>query len=214
MSHPMNRRLSRAVVVPVVRMRSQAHAETAVQVLAESGIDAFEMTMTTPGALRLIEKLRDRGATLIGAGTVTTPEDAADCIAAGAQFVVSPVVVPEVARACAQRDVPCYLGAATPTEVLAAHRAGSAAVKIFPAAQLGGPPYLRVLKSVFPQIELMPTGGIGVENIAAYMAAGALCVGMGGKLVDEDAIAEGRLGDVAEAAGALLSHVSELKGSA
>lgn len=214
MTHPMNRRLSRAVVVPVVRMRSERHADTAVQVLAESGIDAFEITMTTPGALHLITRLREKGASLIGAGTVTTPEDAAECIAAGAEFVVSPVVLPDVARACIERDVPCYLGAATPTEVLAAHRAGAAAVKIFPAAQLGGPAYLRVIRSVFPRIELMPTGGIGVENIAAYMAAGALCVGMGGKLVDEDAIAEGRLGDVAEAAGALLSHVSELKGAA
>ncbi len=214
MTHPMNRRLSRAVVVPVVRMASEENAERAVQVLADSGIDAFEMTMTTPGALRLIARLRDKGASLIGAGTVTTPEEAAECIAAGAEFIVSPVVLPDVAAACTERDIPCYLGAATPTEVLAAHRAGAAAVKIFPAAQLGGPAYLRVLKSVFPRIDLMPTGGIGVENIAAYMAAGALCVGMGGKLVDEDAIAEGRLGDVAEAAGALLSHVSELKGEA
>jgi 2-dehydro-3-deoxyphosphogluconate aldolase/(4S)-4-hydroxy-2-oxoglutarate aldolase len=123
-------------------------------------------------------------------------------------------VLPDVARACAERAVPCYLGAATPTEVLAAHRAGAAAVKVFPAAQLGGPAYLRAVRSVFPGIALMPTGGIGVENIAAYMAAGALCVGMGGKLVDEDAIAEGRLGDVAEAAGALLGHVSELRGAA
>lgn len=214
MTHPMNRRLSRAVVVPVVRMRSEANAATAMEVLADSGIDAFEMTLTTPGALRLIGRLREKGASLIGAGTVTTGEEAAECIAAGAEFVVSPVVLPEVADACARRDIPCYLGAATPTEVLAAHRAGAAAVKIFPAAQLGGPAYLRAIRSVFPQIALMPTGGIGVENIAAYMAAGALCVGMGGKLVDEDAIAEGRLGDVAEAAGALLSHVSELRGAA
>ena len=214
MTHPMNQRLARAVVVPVVRMRDEAHAETAVKVLADSGIDAFEMTMTTPGALGLIERLRAKGGALIGAGTVTTPEEAAACIAAGAEFVVSPVVLPDVARACAERAVPCYLGAATPTEVLAAHRAGAAAVKVFPAAQLGGPAYLRAVRSVFPGIALMPTGGIGVENIAAYMAAGALCVGMGGKLVDEDAIAEGRLGDVAEAAGALLGHVSELRGAA
>ena len=214
MSHPMNRRLSRAVVVPVVRMRKQAHAETAVEVLSDSGIDAFEMTMTTPGALQLIARLREKGGSLIGAGTVTTPEQALECISAGAEFVVSPVVLPEIARTCAARDVPCYLGAATPTEVLAAHRAGAAAVKIFPAAQLGGPSYLRAIRSVFPGIALMPTGGIGVENIAAYMAAGALCVGMGGKLVDEDAISEGRHGDVAEAAGALLSHVSELRGAA
>lgn len=214
MSHPMNRRLASAVVVPVVRMRDEAHAATAVQVLADSGIDAFEMTMTTPGALKLISRLREKGASLIGAGTVTTPGQASDCIAAGAQFIVSPVVLPDVARACGERDVPCYLGAATPTEVLAAHRAGAAAVKIFPAAQLGGPAYLRAIHSIFPRIALIPTGGIGVENIAAYMAAGALCVGMGGKLVDEDAIAEGRLGDVAEAAGALLSHVSDLRGTA
>lgn len=214
MTHPMNQRLARAIVVPVVRMQSEAHAETAVQVLADSGIDAFEMTLTTPGALGLIERLRAKGTSLIGAGTVTTVEAAEACIGAGAEFIVSPVALPEVAQACNARGVACYLGAATPTEVLAAHRAGAAAVKIFPAAQLGGPAYLRAVRSVFPEIALMPTGGIGIENIAAYMAAGALCVGMGGKLVDEDAIASGRLGDVAEAAGALLSHVSELRGAA
>ena len=214
MTHPMNRRLARAVVVPVVRMRDRHHAETAVEVLAESGIDAFEMTMTTPGALDLIAALRARGAALIGAGTVITPEQAADCIAAGAEFVVSPVVLPDVARACAERAVPCYLGAATPTEVLAAHRAGAAAVKVFPAAQLGGPAYLRAIRSILPGIALMPTGGIGIENIADYMAAGALCVGMGGKLVDEEAIAAGRPGEIAEAARMLLGHVAALRGAA
>ncbi|HET7409037.1 MAG TPA: bifunctional 4-hydroxy-2-oxoglutarate aldolase/2-dehydro-3-deoxy-phosphogluconate aldolase, partial [Paracoccaceae bacterium] len=164
MTHPMNRRLARAIVVPVVRMREAAHAETAVQVLADSGIDAFEITMTTPGALELIARLRAKGTALIGAGTVTTPEQAADCIAAGAEFIVSPVVLADVARACTERAVPCYLGAATPTEVLAAYRAGAAAVKLFPAAQLGGPAYLRAIRSVFPDIALMPTGGIGIEN--------------------------------------------------
>lgn len=214
MTHPMNRRLARAVVVPVVRMREQSHAETAVGVLAESGIDAFEITMTTPGALDLIARLREKAGGLIGAGTVTTPEQAADCIAAGAEFVVSPVVLPDVARACAERAVPCYLGAATPTEVLAAHRAGAAAVKIFPAAQLGGPAYLRAIRSILPEIALMPTGGIGIENIAAYIAAGALCVGMGGKLVDEEAISAGRLDDVAEVARTLLGHVAALRNAA
>lgn len=211
--HPMNRRLARAVVVPVVRMEDAARAETAVGVLAASGIDAFEITMTTPGALGLIERLRAAAAGLIGAGTVTSRGQAADCIAAGAEFIVSPVVLPEVARACAERGVPCYLGAATPTEILAAERAGAAAVKVFPAAQLGGPGYLRAVRAVFPDIALMPTGGIGAGDIAAYMAAGALCVGMGGALADEAAIAEGRLDDVAGAARAVLARIAELRGA-
>lgn len=214
MTHPMNRRLAESVVVPVLRMAEKAHAATAVRVLAETGIDAFEITMTTPGALDLIAELCAHGDALIGAGTVTTAEAATDCIAAGAGFIVSPVVLPEVARACIQRGVPCYLGAATPTEVLAAHRAGAAAVKIFPATQLGGPAYLRAIRAVFPDIEMMPTGGIGPDNIAAYLAAGAFCVGMGGKLADEKAIAEGRLDEVAGAARALLGRVASLRGMA
>lgn len=213
MMHPMNRRLAEAVVVPVVRMSSEDLAETAVAVLADQGIPAFEMTMTTPGALRLIARLRERRGALIGAGTVTTPEQAADCVAAGAEFVVAPVVLADVAARCAELGVPCYLGAATPTEILAAHRAGAAAVKVFPAAQLGGPGFVRAVRAVFPEIALMPTGGVGLANIADYLDAGALCVGMGGKLVDEAAIAGGRAGEVAEAARAVLARIAEIRGA-
>lgn len=212
MMHPMNRRLADAVVVPVVRMSREDRAETAVAVLADEGISAFEMTMTTPGALRLIGRLRERGAALIGAGTVTTPEQAADCVAAGAEFVVAPVVFPDVAARCADLGAPCYLGAATPTEILAAHRAGAAAVKVFPAAQLGGPGFVKAVRAVFPEIALMPTGGVGLANIADYLDAGALCVGMGGKLVDEAAVAEGRTREVAEAARAVLARIAEIRG--
>lgn len=213
MTHPMNERLARAVVVPVVRMSREDRAEAAVGVLADAGIRAFEITMTTPGALALIARLRERGVGLVGAGTVTTAEQAAHCISAGAEFVVSPITLPDVAERCSDLDVPCYLGGATPTEILAAHRAGAAAVKVFPAAQLGGPAYLRAVRSVFPGVELMPTGGVGIQNVGDYLAAGALCVGMGGGLVDEAAIAEGRPGDLAEAARALLVRIGELRGA-
>jgi 2-dehydro-3-deoxyphosphogluconate aldolase/(4S)-4-hydroxy-2-oxoglutarate aldolase len=120
-----------------------------------------------------------------------TADQAEACIDAGARFIVSPAVRPEVAAVCRTRKVDFFLGAATPTEVATAHELGAAAVKLFPAAQLGGPSFVRAVRSVYPGIALMPTGGIGTGDIAAYLDAGAACVGMGGRLVDERSLAAG-----------------------
>lgn len=183
--------MEQARVVPVIRTGSEATARRAVDVLARAGFSIFELTMTTPGAIAIVADLAGDPDRLVGAGTVMTAAEAQVCIDAGARFIVSPAVRPEVAEVCRARNVEVFLGAATPTEVAAAHELGAAAVKLFPAAQLGGPSFLRALRSVFPGIPLMPTGGIGTGDIAAYLDAGAACVGMGGRLVDERSLLAG-----------------------
>ena len=183
--------MERARVVPVIRTGSEATARRAVDVLARAGFSIFELTMTTPGAISIVADLAGDPDRLVGAGTVMTAAEAEDCIDAGARFIVSPAVRREVADVCRARQVEVFLGAATPTEVATAHELGAAAVKLFPAAQLGGPGFVRAVRSVFPGIALMPTGGIGTGDIAAYLDAGAVCVGMGGRLVDERALAAG-----------------------
>ncbi len=199
--------MKQAAVVPVVRTGARETAERAVDLLREAGFGIFEMTLTTPGAVEATAALAARGDAIIGTGTVMTVGEAARCIDAGAGFIVSPAVRPEVAEVCAERGIPCFLGAATPTEVAAAHDLGCAGVKIFPAAQLGGPGFLGALKSVFPHISLMPTGGIGVGEINAYLKSGAFCVGVGGKLVNEASLVAGDDGAIIDAAREVLDVV-------
>lgn len=200
-----------AVVVPVIRMSQKTHALTAITLLAEHNISTFEITLTTPGAAELISELTHREGILVGAGTVLDRAQAAMCIDAGARFIVSPVTRTDIAAYCASVGIACFLGAATPTEILTAHEAGATAVKIFPAAQLGGPAFVKAVKSVFPHIDLMPTGGIGLGDVPAYLSAGARCVGMGGKLVDEQAIRDGRYDDIHHAARQISAQLAELR---
>lgn len=179
---------ARARVVPVVRTPEQALAELAIDVLVDSGFPIIEMTLTTPGGEDVIRKYAQSGDSIVGAGTVLTREQAQRVIAAGARFIVAPAIRADVAEVARDAGIPFFLGAATPTEVLEANDLGATGVKIFPAAQLGGPAFLKALKSVYPHIALMPTGGIDAANAKDYLDAGAVCVGMGGKLVDVAAL--------------------------
>lgn len=189
-------------VVPVIRTSTPELAATAVEWLGEAGYGTFEITMTTPGAVGLIERLAAESPAMIGAGTVLTAAGVAEVVKAGAKYVVSPCVVPEVAAACRDHGVPCLMGALTPTEVHQAIGAGAAAVKIFPASTVGAG-HLKALRSVFPGTIFMPTGGIDAANVASYVAAGAACVGAGGKLVDEALVKRGDK-DAIQAAGRQL----------
>jgi len=191
MSHALIPGLSAARVVPVVRTHSTAHAATAVRWLREAGIGIFEITMTIPDAPALIRELAADPSLLVGAGTVPDRATAAACLAAGATFIVAPWIDPSLAEPCRDAGALLMLGAATPTEVRAALAAGAEVVKVFPAASVGGPGHIRALRSVFPHVAFCPTGGVEPANIAAYLAAGAAFVGMGGALVDEARIAAG-----------------------
>ena len=184
-------RMRAARIVPVIRMQSAAHAETAVAWLRGLGIRIFEITMTIPGAVPLIERLAADASLLIGAGTVPDVKTARACLEAGAKFVVAPWVDATLSTVCRQAGAVLMLGALTPTEVRAALAAHADVVKVFPASSAGGPAHIRSLTSVFPGVAFCPTGGVDPELVSAYLAAGAAFVGMGGALVDEKRVAAG-----------------------
>jgi 2-dehydro-3-deoxyphosphogluconate aldolase/(4S)-4-hydroxy-2-oxoglutarate aldolase len=178
-------------VVPVLRLASSEETERAVDCLAEAGFRTFEITLTTPGAVGLIGRLAVRAEWLVGAGTVLDLEAARACLHAGARFLVAPCLVPDMARLAHDAGRAALIGGFTPGEILAAHREGADIVKVFPASSGGGPEHLKAVHAVFPDIKLCPTGGVSLQNMAAYFAAGAALVGVGNNIVDQGALAAG-----------------------
>lgn len=201
-------RLRASRVVAILRAATPERLEAASTVLLEEGIGIIELPLTTPGALGVIERLRDESAAglVLGAGTVLSAHAAKDAIAAGATYLVTPTVEHAVVDAAADAGVPVILGACTPTEILSAHRSGAAAVKVFPAAAAGGPAYIRAVREPLPDIPLVPTGGVGIDDAAGYLRAGAIAVGTGGGLVG-DALAGGDLEALRHRARRLLEIV-------
>jgi len=179
-------------VIPIVRTSTPELAATAIEWLCEAGLRTFEITMTIPGAVDLITQYASREDILVGAGTVTSEDQARRCLDAGARFIVSPCIVTQLPEISHQRGAPCFLGALTPTELHNAVRASADAVKIFPIKRIGGETYLKALVSVFPGVPLIPTGGVNVDEIALYLKSGATCVGIGSELVNEVMIREGQ----------------------
>ena len=179
-------------VIPVLRLGSAESAAHAVDCLMQAGYSAIEITLTVPGAVMLIEDLTRRMGTscLVGAGTVLDLIAARQCIEAGAKFLVSPCLVPGMTTMAHAAGCASLPGGYTPGEVLAAHREGADIVKIFPATS-GGPEHLRAIHAVFPHIALCPTGGVSLQNIDAYFAAGAALVGVGNNIIDQQALDAG-----------------------
>ncbi|MBX9749586.1 MAG: bifunctional 4-hydroxy-2-oxoglutarate aldolase/2-dehydro-3-deoxy-phosphogluconate aldolase [Roseococcus sp.] len=202
--HPVVTQLAHARVIPVIRTSTAAHAATAVEWLREVGLTTVEITLTTPGAVELIRELAADPALLVGAGTVPDAAMAQACLDAGARFLVTPWVDPEVCAVARAAGAAMLPGAFTPTEVRAALAAGADAVKVFPASS-GGTSHLRALRSVFPGIAFCPTGGVDPRNTAEWFAAGAAFVGMGGKLADEALISAGDKAALQDAARAALA---------
>jgi 2-dehydro-3-deoxyphosphogluconate aldolase / (4S)-4-hydroxy-2-oxoglutarate aldolase len=173
-------------IVPVVRTATADAAIRAIEAIYNGGIRAAEITMTVPGAVKALEKVADRfgDKLVLGAGTVLDPETARICMLAGAEFFVTPalnVKVIEMARRYSKVICP---GALTPTEVLAAWEAGADVVKVFPCGNMGGAKYIKALKGPFPQIEMIPTGGVNLDTAGDFLRAGACAVAVGGELVD------------------------------
>jgi len=179
-------------IVPVLRLASAELTERAVACLADAGFASVEITMTTPDAVGLIQRLARSlaPAVIIGAGTVLDLESAQRCLDAGARFLVSPCYVPGVAAMAHAAAGAALVGGFTPGEILAAHRDGADIVKVFPASS-GGPEHVRALHAVFPDILLCPTGGVSLQNLQAYFAAGAALVGVGNNILEQDALASG-----------------------
>jgi 2-dehydro-3-deoxyphosphogluconate aldolase/(4S)-4-hydroxy-2-oxoglutarate aldolase len=200
-------------LIPVVRAQSPEQAMRAVNAVKAGGVDIVEVTMTVPGAISLIEKLRQifSSEVLIGAGTVLDPEKAQQCIDAGAQFIVSPALNIDTISYCRSRDVPVLPGALTPTEVLQAWTAGADAVKVFPAGAVGGASYLKSLKAPLPDVELVPTGGVSLKTAADFIRAGAMALGVGADLIDLAALKEDRDDVLTERAREYLAILRETR---
>src|ERR1051326_5095783 len=166
----------------------------AIEAIYKGGIRAAEITMTVPGAIRALEKIADQfgDSIMLGAGTVLDAATARTCMLAGAQFFVTPALRLETIELARRYSKPIFPGALTPTEVLTAWEAGADAVKVFPCSAVGGAKYIKALKAPFPQIEMIPTGGVNLETTADFLRAGACAVAVGGELVDAETIQEGR----------------------
>jgi len=202
--------LAQSRVVAVLRaVVGDARLLEAARTLGDAGVRVIEFTLTTPGALEALTSYASSAPpdACIGAGTVVSAADARRAVDAGATYLVTPVVAPEVVVVARERGVPVLVGALTPTEILVAYRAGASAVKLFPAA-LGGPRYLKLVRDPFPQVPLVPTGGIGIEEAPAYLAAGAVAVGMGGQLVG-DALDGGSLAELSGRARRLVTTLQQ-----
>jgi len=181
-------------IVPVIRTSTAEGAIRSIEAIYRGGIRAAEITMTVPGAIRALEKVADQfgDRLVLGAGTVLDPETARACMLAGAEFFVTPALrisVIEIAQRYSKVICP---GALTPTEVLTAWESGADIVKIFPCGNVGGPKYIKALRAPFPQIEMIPTGGVNLETTPEFLKAGACAVAVGGELVDAKTIQDGR----------------------
>lgn len=202
-------------VIPVVRATSADEAMRAIDAIREGGISVLEITMTVPGAVKVIEEVAKRYGkdALVGAGTVLDPETATACISSGARFVVSPALNFETIACCRRLDVAVMPGALTPTEVVQAWNAGADFVKVFPAGAVGGPSYLKALKAPLRQIELVPTGGVSLKTAGDFIRAGAAALGVGADLVDINAIREGQSALITERAKQFIEIVREARAS-
>jgi 2-dehydro-3-deoxyphosphogluconate aldolase / (4S)-4-hydroxy-2-oxoglutarate aldolase len=200
-------------VIPVVRASSEDEAILVVEAIKAGGLPMLEITMTVPGAVRVIEELVKRFGddAIVGAGTVLDPESARACIRAGAQFIVSPALNLETIACCRELDIAVMPGALTPTEIVLAWNAGADLVKVFPAGAMGGASYIKSLKAPLPQIELVPTGGVTLANAAGFIEAGAAAIGVGADLVDISAIRSGQPEKITQAARAFIEAVRKAR---
>jgi 2-dehydro-3-deoxyphosphogluconate aldolase/(4S)-4-hydroxy-2-oxoglutarate aldolase len=199
-------------VVAVIRMRDAARLRDVVDAIAEGGVRAIEVTMTVPDAVGLIGKLSASlpSTILLGAGTVTDAATALAVIDAGARFVVGPVFRRDVIEACHERDVAVAPGCFSPTEILDAHDHGADIVKVFPATALG-PGFIKDVRAPLPQVRLMPTGGVTLDNAGDWIRAGAIAVGVGSALLDVKAIETGQLDVLANNARRIVASVASAR---
>jgi 2-dehydro-3-deoxyphosphogluconate aldolase/(4S)-4-hydroxy-2-oxoglutarate aldolase len=197
-------------VVPVLRLPTRERAERAIECLVEAGYRTVELTLTTPDAVALMRALRHATPAdfLVGAGTVLDLDSARACLDAGADYLVSPALVPGLARAAHDAQRAALIGGFTPAEVLAAWREGADIVKVFPAST-GGPAHLAALHSVYPQIPLCPTGGVSAANLLEYLKAGARLVGVGNTVIDQPALAAGDRAQVVRHARTVLELAAQ-----
>jgi len=196
-------------IIPIIRVNSEEAAIKSIEAVYEGGIRSAEITMTTPGAIRALEKLADAfgDKMILGAGTVLDPETARATILAGARFLVTPALkVATIEMARRYSTVICP-GALTPTEILTAWEAGADFVKVFPCSNMGGAKYIKAVKAPLPHVEMIPTGGVNLETIADFLKAGASAVAVGSELIDNETIKAGKYEVFTERAKLFLAAV-------
>lgn len=195
-------------VVAIVRVESARQAIEVCGAIARGGIKPIEVTMTVPGAIDVIKEFKSamKDEVLVGAGTVLDPETARAVILAGAEFIVTPTLNLRVIEMCRRYGKIIIAGAFTPTEILTAWEAGADIVKVFPVT-MGGPQYLRDIRGPLPQINLVPTGGVSLENTPDFIRAGAVAVAVGTSLVDKTALSEGKYDLITEKAKRFIEAV-------
>ncbi|MFN8390157.1 MAG: bifunctional 4-hydroxy-2-oxoglutarate aldolase/2-dehydro-3-deoxy-phosphogluconate aldolase [Bdellovibrionota bacterium] len=203
-------------IVAILRLPDLTDVVDLCRTLLESGIKALEIPLTNPDALSALRKVRAEisefsiGRAVIGTGTVLTPEFARQSIEHGAQFVVTPITNLAVIDTCRKESVPNFPGAFTPTEIYTAWEAGASAVKVFPARSLG-PNFIKDVREPLPNLRLMPTGGVNVDNIGQYLSSGAYAVGVGGNLMNKEYVAQKNWTAIHEQASAYVRAVKEAR---
>jgi 2-dehydro-3-deoxyphosphogluconate aldolase/(4S)-4-hydroxy-2-oxoglutarate aldolase len=206
-------RIEEIGIIPAIRLSSANDALFAVKAVADCGIPIAEITMTVPGAIELIAELRrDRPELIVGAGTVVDTETARRCLDAGALFLSSPGLGLQVVEFAVKQNVVVLAGALTPSEIMTAWQAGADMVKVFPCSRLGGVSYINALKSPFPHIPLIASGGVTQGNTADFILAGAAAVGIGRDLINREAVRRRELDWIRELAGRFLQIVKRARG--
>lgn len=195
-SHPLLSLVSDLRAFAVIRTETADQAAAAGAACLRGGIRLLEITLTVPGALSAVERLAREEGAVVGVGSIIRPDQARSAASAGARFAVSPHFDPDVLAEAKAHGMMCSMGGVTPTEAMTCHRAGVDVVKIFPASSFGGPPHLKSILEPLPFLKLMPTGGVDLGNIRAYLDAGAAGFGLGGSLVDRKSAAAGDWGRI------------------
>ena len=208
--------IERVGLIPVLRAKSVTQGRAVVDAMIAGGVTVVEVTMTVPGAIDLLNELRKAYSPrdlLLGSGTVTTAEQAQATIDAGAEFVVSPSLHPDVIRVTKTNKKVSCPGALTPTEAITAWNAGADYVKIFPCSAVGGASYLKALLAPFPHLKLIPTGGVTLQTAESFIKAGARALGVGSDLVNLAAIDAGHPEAITETARAYLQVLADARKS-
>ena len=207
-------RMTAEGLIPVIRVSSAKEAMEVADAIKAGGVNFIEITMSVPGAIDVIKELSQKykDDIILGAGTILDSETGRVALLAGAQFIVTPTLNLDLIQLAHRYSVPIVPGAMTPTEILTAWNAGADMVKVFPAAQLGGPEYIKALRGPLPHILYVPTGGVNLQNAGAFIKAGASALGAGGELVDKKAVAEKKFNVITENARAFLKAIREARG--
>jgi 2-dehydro-3-deoxyphosphogluconate aldolase/(4S)-4-hydroxy-2-oxoglutarate aldolase len=202
-------------IVAIIRSQSSEQLVKVAEALYEGGIRVLEVTFTVPNALAIIADVKKSlgNKVLLGAGTVLDTETARAALLAGAEFLVSPTVNVDVIRMCNRYDKLIMPGAFTPTEILTAWEAGAEIIKLFPA-DVGGPSHIKAIKGPFPQVRILPTGGVTLDTMHDFLKAGACAVGLGSALVEAKAIETGNFTRIRDLAGQYVAKLAEFRAAA